>query len=383
MSAEPASKKSRVALSPGDEGWAEALSELGDSPGEQRCKTALSPKDGPVCVTGASGFIALHLVEQLLEKGYTVVGTVRSASNETKMAPLRSLQGKYGEDKLKIVEGVDCLKADSFGPAVTGCAGVFHTASPFNFSSTDPMKDLVEPAVQGTTACLTACKDAGGIQRVIVTSSFASIVCSPKYPWDYNYTSKDWNTVSQPDKDGNFPAPAPQNGYRYSKVAAEKAAWDFLADNECSFDVACICPPMVIGANYNKPKTVDDLNTSSGMTLKILMGKAPPNPNSMGWVDAADVARAHIATYEHPEAGGRRFLCAADEVPLWTELATMVKELFPAYPVNTTVPESGAGLRLGLDTSGLKGLSGFQFTPLRETLKKQCDSLIEAGFAKL
>ena len=36
----------------------------------------------PICVTGASGFIATHLVEQLLEKGYKVRGTVRDNSPE-------------------------------------------------------------------------------------------------------------------------------------------------------------------------------------------------------------------------------------------------------------------------------------------------------------
>lgn len=35
-----------------------------------------------VCVTGASGYIAGHLVAQLLEAGYKVRGTVRSLSNE-------------------------------------------------------------------------------------------------------------------------------------------------------------------------------------------------------------------------------------------------------------------------------------------------------------
>merc|ERR1712187_956519 len=179
------------------------------------------------------------------------------------------------------------------------------------------------------------------------------------------------------------PNPVPQNGYRYSKLVAEKAAWDFAAKDDCPFDVACINPPMVIGSNYNAPKVEEDLNTSSATVLKILMGKQAPNPNSIGWVDVADVARAHIAAYEHPEAGGRRFLCAADKVPLWTEVADMLKELYPAYPVITTPPESGAGVRMSMDTSGLKALSNFQFTPLRDSLKAQCDSLLSHGFAKL
>jgi len=362
--------------------WSAALKAMGDTPGRQRCKKALSPADGPVCVTGASGFLALHLIEQLLEKGYTVTGSVRSSADETKMAPLLGFQKKYGEDKLLIADGVDCLKADSFNAAVSKCVGVFHTASPFHFNAQNPMKELVEPAVQGTSACLTACQKACTVKRVVVTSSFAAIANLGKYPFDYKYSSKDWNTVSQPDKDGQFSVPIPQNGYRYSKIAAEKAAWDFAAKEDCNFDVACINPPMIIGTNYNAPKSVADLNTSSATVLKILNGALAPNPNSMGWVDVADVARAHIAAYEHSEAGGHRFLCVTDEVPTWTEVAEILKELYPDLPVVTTPPEGGAGLKFGFDTSELKGLSGFRFTPLQASLKAQGDSLLNQQFCK-
>lgn len=46
-----------------------------------------------VAVTGASGFIASHIVAQLLEKGYVVKGTVRDAADEPKTLHLRSLPG--------------------------------------------------------------------------------------------------------------------------------------------------------------------------------------------------------------------------------------------------------------------------------------------------
>merc|ERR1712146_677417 len=100
----------------------------------------------------------------------------------------------------------------------------------------------------------------------------------------------------------------------------------------------------------------------------------------MGWVDVADVARAHIYAYENPKAGGRRFLTCVDTVPLWTEVATWLKELFPDFPVNTTAPEAGAGIRMTMDNSGLKEF-GFAFTPLKDSLKAQGDSLIALGLA--
>jgi GDP-D-mannose dehydratase len=44
-----------------------------------------------VVVTGATGFVASELVKQLLEKGYTVRGTIRSLQNESKVQHLRRL----------------------------------------------------------------------------------------------------------------------------------------------------------------------------------------------------------------------------------------------------------------------------------------------------
>tara|TARA_B100000989_G_scaffold269603_1_gene225121 strand:- start:100 stop:234 length:135 start_codon:yes stop_codon:yes gene_type:complete len=37
---------------------------------------------GKVLVTGASGFVALHCITELLKNGYQVVGTIRSKSRE-------------------------------------------------------------------------------------------------------------------------------------------------------------------------------------------------------------------------------------------------------------------------------------------------------------
>ena len=46
---------------------------------------------GTVLVTGATGYIASHVISQLLEKGYKVLGTVRSLDNKEKYAFLNEL----------------------------------------------------------------------------------------------------------------------------------------------------------------------------------------------------------------------------------------------------------------------------------------------------
>ena len=56
-----------------------------------------------VLVTGASGYIASHIVKQLQEEGYRVRGTVRSLENETKVKPLQELVPE-AEHKLELVE---------------------------------------------------------------------------------------------------------------------------------------------------------------------------------------------------------------------------------------------------------------------------------------
>lgn len=58
-----------------------------------------------VLVTGASGFLASHVVKQLLEGGEVMVrGTVRSLANEKKVAPLRKLAPENAKYELELVE---------------------------------------------------------------------------------------------------------------------------------------------------------------------------------------------------------------------------------------------------------------------------------------
>jgi nucleoside-diphosphate-sugar epimerase len=58
-----------------------------------------SPTDTLVLVTGANGYVAAHVVRELLEHGYRVRGTVRALS---KAAHLQDIFRQYG-DKLEFV----------------------------------------------------------------------------------------------------------------------------------------------------------------------------------------------------------------------------------------------------------------------------------------
>ena len=60
--------------------------------------TGISKADGPVAVTGASGYIGSRVVEDLMHQGYQVHACVRDVSNEKKVDHLRNLneQGLQG-----------------------------------------------------------------------------------------------------------------------------------------------------------------------------------------------------------------------------------------------------------------------------------------------
>ena len=49
--------------------------------------------NGPVAVTGVTGFIAAFVVEELLNRGHTVHGTVRSLEDQSKYAHLLAFEG--------------------------------------------------------------------------------------------------------------------------------------------------------------------------------------------------------------------------------------------------------------------------------------------------
>lgn len=55
-------------------------------------------------VTGASGYVAAHCVQQLLSRGFTVRGTVRSLQNAVKVDPLRELAAPFPGGRLQLVE---------------------------------------------------------------------------------------------------------------------------------------------------------------------------------------------------------------------------------------------------------------------------------------
>jgi dihydroflavonol-4-reductase len=339
--------------------------------------------DRPVCVTGASGFIASHLVADLLARGYRVRGTVRDATQREKYAYLLELPG--ASERLELVSA-DLLDPPSFGAAVAGCDYVMHTASPYALDVEDPQRDLVEPAVTGTHAVLEACKRAEGVRRVVVTSSMAAITDEPDS--ERVLTEDDWNEKSS----------LTRNPYYYSKTLAEREAWRYLREEEPGFDLVVINPFLVVG-----PSLTPGINQSNQVFVDMLTGKFP-GILSMNWglVDVRDVARAHRLAMETPGASGR-YICAAATMSM-RELVELLRERgygsyklpklgmdcaagdFMArlssyfYPKGTgTYLRTHIGRTPRFDNAKIREQLGLEFTPPAETVGDTVEDLLRWG----
>ncbi|MEZ5911302.1 MAG: aldehyde reductase [Paracoccaceae bacterium] len=266
--------------------------------------------DKPVFLTGASGFLAKHVLLTLLREGYAVRASVRAESraDEVRKAVLPHLPGDAAE-RLSFV-ALDLTEDAGWPEAMAGCGALVHTASPFPISQPKDADTLVRPAVEGTGRALRGAR-AAGIDRVVLTSSSVSII----QPWrdeNHVFTEKDWS-----DEEG-----LPEQPYARSKVMAERAAWQ-IAEAE-GLALTTINPTFILG-----PVIDAHYGSSIGVVRRVLRGRDPMMPR-LGFpvVDVRDVALAHVRALEVPEAAGQRFIASAGS--LWmTDWGRILKTVYP------------------------------------------------------
>ncbi len=176
----------------------------------------------PILVTGATGFVAAEIVKQLLEANYRVRGTTRNVANAEAEGSLTELPG--ASERLELAEA-DLLDEDAYDEAVVGCEYVMHVASPYVLDVEDPQRDLLDPAVKGTLSVFESAVRAGGVKRIVLTSSFAAISGGTR---DGSWSEADWNNTSTLES-GSTPIPRPwprgQLGHSWRTVSPHSTWW--------------------------------------------------------------------------------------------------------------------------------------------------------------
>jgi nucleoside-diphosphate-sugar epimerase len=278
-----------------------------------------------VLVTGATGYIAKHLVLQLLNAGYAVVGSTRSLARaaELQEAVAPHLDDPTALERLRVV-ALDLTGDEGWDAAMQGVDVLMHTASPFPMTQPKNEDDVIRPAVDGALRAVKAAR-AAGITRVIMTSSAVAIFTGDLPAGKSVYDETDW---SDPDSHAATP-------YAKSKTLAERAVWDWQASEAPEMQITMINPVFVQGAPLDS-----HFGTSIQVIERLLKGKDPMQPRlGMPCVDVRDIALMHIRAMERDDSIGKRFVGAGQF--LWfTDMARLLKKAYPMRRIATrTAPD--------------------------------------------
>ncbi len=260
-----------------------------------------APPNGTlVIVTGASGFIAKYIIAELLNRGFTVRGTLRSLDKEV---AVRQAVERAGADATRLTFALaDVLRDDGWDDLMRRAIYVIHTASPFPIQQPKNPDDVIKPAVEGTLRVMLAAHR-NAVKRIVLTSSIVAVMYGGKGKREHVFTEDDFTDETNPSL----------TAYVRSKTLAEKAAWLFVKTKVGTPELSVVNPGLVQG-----PALDDDLSSSHELFRRMAQGKYPAAPKiSFPVCDVRDVALAHVEAMLRPAAANQRFIVANGEVRLF------------------------------------------------------------------
>lgn len=232
-----------------------------------------------VLVTGGSGFLGEHLIEELLASGdYEVTAFARSISPTLHALGVEQIRGSISEGPE--LEG-----------ALEGCEGVFHLAGIVSRDPEDSQR-MMRTHVDGTRRLIEAAHRQG-VRRVVVASTSGTIAVSA-------------SEAIHDERSGYATEVVAAWPYYCSKIYQEKLALQ-LAE-ELEMEVVVVNPSLLLGPGDRRLSSTSDV-------LKFLRKQVPIIPRGgMNFVDARDAAKATAAAMDKGRPGERYLLGG----PNWT-----------------------------------------------------------------
>lgn len=305
-----------------------------------------------VFVSGATGYIAQHIVNNLLQSKYKVIGSVRSTEKG------EGLKKSFNDPNFsyEVVKSIgDSHAFDSALEKHPEVEVFLHTASPATVEKDNFEQNVLMPAINGTKNVLSAIEAHGkNVKNVVITSSVTALVNLRK-PITSKVNENSWNDITWEEalKDG-------LSAYAGSKTYAEKAAWLFMDEHKPQFSLTTVNPVYVFGPQLFDANAKGTLNVTSEMILAPLrLKEGDPFPPTMGsFVDVRDAAKAHCIAFENPDAAGKRILVDSDTFN-FQRILNVYNDKFPGKvavkgdPEKTTMPGF-------LDNTASRKILGFQ-----------------------
>lgn len=259
-------------------------------------------------VTGATGLLGSHIVEQLRKRGLPVRALVRRGSDTSWLRT----QG------VEFAEG-DVTDKPSLLAACRGCDAVYHSAA--KVGDWGPWEDFQRITIDGTANAIDAAIEAR-VRRFVHISSIST----------YGYHT---NPI---EVNETFPL-----GYRLykwayyskSKVAAEEIVWD--RHRRGLIELTVIRPAWIYGER--------DRTTIARLYRMIKTGRAKilgRGDNRLNVIYAGNIAEAAIAAAARADCNGEAFNCSNDGAITQQEYFNLLARSIGAPPVTRHAPYKAA-----------------------------------------
>ena len=266
-------------------------------------------KDHTVLVTEGTGFVGVHCILQLLQKGYKVRTTIRSINRKNEVIEMLKAGGINTFDNLEFAEA-DLTADTNWTNAVKNSDYVLHVASTIGAAVPKDENEMIRSAVEATIRLLKAAENAS-VKRVVMTSNFGAVGYSHKDKVRV-ITEENWTDFNEKGL----------SAYNKSKILAERAAWDFIKNDGRNLELSVINPMAIFG-----PSLGQDLPSELDLLKKLLDGSMKAVPNiTLGIVDVRDLADLHIQAMTNPAAKGQRFLALSGKITTLPEIAVLLKK---------------------------------------------------------
>jgi nucleoside-diphosphate-sugar epimerase len=311
-------------------------------------------KGDTVLVTGATGYIGNHVVEELVAAGYHVRGTSRNASKAQFLVDY--IEKKYGKGHLEIVDVPDMIDEHAYDEAVKGVSGIVHLASVLTFSNVPD--EVIPGSVKGTLNILKAATTEPKVKSLVVTSSSTAVLI-PEPNKKVVVTKDSWNDKVL-EAIRNNPSPSPYEVYAASKTEAERALWQAVKETN---------PPF---ANFGHRIRATGNSTGDWLLSvynneQTMLNHAPPQY----FINVRDDAKLHVIALTDPACNGDRIFGFADTYSL-NKILAILRKLDPSrqYPEDKDMGEDLTEVPNAEAEALLRKHYGHGFAGLEETIKE-------------
>ncbi|WP_028982099.1 NAD-dependent epimerase/dehydratase family protein [Sporocytophaga myxococcoides] len=248
-------------------------------------------------ITGVNGHLGNNLLRYLLDKGETVIGTVRNMNDKSPFKGLNftpvyaDLNNK--ESLLKVLYGVDTL---------------YQVAAVFKQWTINSEKDIYDSNMNGTRNIIEAAAESG-VKKIVYVSSIAAMGRN-KFPISPDHFNDE-----------------KENVYYRSKIDSEKLAWE-LAE-KFKLNMVVVCPSAMIGPHCT-------YLTPSHNILKMVLNKEVFTDSQfyINWVNVKDVAEGCFRAAQDGVPGQRYGLGTKKAIGI-TEVVKLAQKRYPELNIKT------------------------------------------------